>query len=216
MNAKFGVSISIEDVLKEKTIDGSERRDRLQDNEIIELISSKDERGLAELQSKFFKLIMKIGLGMLDSHEDAEDCANDTLLRVWNAIPPDKPENLTAYVCKIARRLVINRMRYNKAASRSCDLIGELDELGEIIPSGGRSVEQNAEDAELSSVIGEWLNTLDKRQHKLFMLRYFYLQSVKESARACSMSESSAGNMLLRLRKSLKKYLEERGYCFEK
>lgn len=188
----------------------------MQDHEIIELIGSKDERGLAELQSRYFKLIMKIGLGILESREDAEDCANETLLRVWNAIPPDKPENLTAYVCKIARRLVINRMRYNSAASRSCDFIGELDELGELIPSGGRSVEQNAEDAELSAVIGEWLNTLDKRQHKLFMLRYFYMQSVKDSAGACFMSESSAQNMLLRLRKSLKKFLKERGYCFEK
>lgn len=187
----------------------------MQDNEIVELISSKDERGLSELQNRFLKLIMKIGFGMLDSREDAEDCANETLLKVWNAIPPDKPENLTAYVCKIARRLVINRIRYNSAASRSCDFIDELDELGELIPSNERSIEQNAEDAELSAVIGEWLNTLDKRQHKLFMLRYFYMQSVKDSAAACSISESSAGNMLLRLRKSLKKFLIERGYCFE-
>lgn len=111
--------------------------DDLDDNEIIELIVSKDERGLAELQSKFHKLIMKIGFGMLNSREDVEECANDTLLKVWNAIPPDKPENLTAYVCKIARRLVINRMRYNSAASRSCDFIDELDELGELILSGG-------------------------------------------------------------------------------
>lgn len=188
----------------------------MDDPKIIELLFQRDEQGLVELQNRFSRLIMKIGLGILGSREDSEECANDTLLRVWNAIPPDKPENLTAYVCKIARRVVINRLRYNNAASRSCELIGELDELGEIIPSNGRSVEQNAEDAELSAVIGEWLNTLDKRQHKLFMLRYFYMQSVKDSAAACGMSESGAQNMLARLRKSLKRFLIERGYCNER
>lgn len=185
----------------------------MEDSEIIELLTQRDERGLAELQNKYSRLIMKIGIGVLGSREDAEDCANDTLLRVWNAVPPDEPENLTAYVCKIARRIVLNRLRYNSAASRSCELIGELEDC---MPSGGHSVEQAAEDSELSAAVGEWLNTLDKRQHKLFMLRYFYMQSVRDSAAACGMSESSAGNMLARLRKSLKKILIERGFCNEK
>ncbi len=180
---------------------------------IIELLYQRDERGLAELQSRFLKLIMKIGIGILGSREEAEECANDTLLRVWNAIPPDKPDNLTAYVCKIARRVVLNRLRYNNAASRSMELIGELDDC---VPSGGCSVEQAAEDIELSAAVGEWLNTLNKRQHKLFMLRYFYMQSVKDSAACCAMSESSAGNMLARLRRSLKKFLIERGYYYER
>ena len=33
------------------------------------------------------------------------ECLNDTYLAVWNAIPPQKPDPLRTFVCKIARNL---------------------------------------------------------------------------------------------------------------
>ncbi len=181
----------------------------MDDNEIIELLFSRDERGVKALDQKLRRLIMKIALGVVRSREDAEECVNDTLLAVWNAVPPERPNNLTAYVCKIARRLTLNRLRYNTAEMRSFDLVTELDEC---TPDGGSSVEETAENSELKEALDTWLDSLDEKQHKLFMLRYFYLQSVKDAARACSMSQSAAGVALMRLRSSLKKYLIERGF----
>lgn len=184
----------------------------MEDGEIIELLEKRDERGLKALEERFWRLIMKIALGVLSSREDAEDCANDTLMAVWSAVPPECPRNLTAYVCKIARRLALNRLRYNTAEMRSSDLLVELDEC---VPNKGVSVEAAAEGAELKAAFDTWLDCLDDRQHKLFMLRYFYLQSVTAAAKACGMSRNAAGVALKRLRDSLKKYLKERGFMYD-
>lgn len=185
----------------------------MEKQEIIELIYARDERGLSELQSRFSRLIMKIAFGVLTSREDAEELVNDVLLCVWNGLSGERPDDLTAYICRIARRLTLNRLRYNTAAKRNFDLLTELDEC---IPSQGGSPERSAEGTELSAAIDEWLDSLDEERHRLFMLRYFYLQPLADAAKSCSISRTAAANKLLRLRRSLKQFLTERGLFYEK
>ena len=184
----------------------------MQDNEIVELLYSRDERGLTELQSKFSKLIMKIALGVLNSRTDAEEIVNDVLLSVWNAVPPEHPEDLTAYICKIARRTTLNRLRYNTAAKRNFDLLTELDEC---VLAHENSPEKAAENSELSAAVDEWLDSLDEQKHRMFMLRYFYLQPLAETAKLCNVTRTAAASTLLRLRRSLKQFLTERGMFYE-
>lgn len=183
----------------------------MENEKITELLFNRDERGLSALKSNYERLIIKIGLGLLHSRPDAEECANDTLLAVWNSIPPDRPDDLQAYVCKIARRKNIDKLRYNTAAARNLDLMMELDEC---VPSG-YSIEDKAEAAELSRTISEWLKNQKEKPRKLFTLRYFYAESVKNAACECNMSENSAAAALMRMRKSLKNYLIERGMFYE-
>lgn len=179
----------------------------LTDNEIISLLEKRDNKGLSELSKKFTRLIMKIARGILRSQTDAEECANDTLLAVWNAIPPDNPDNLAAYICKIARRKTLNRLRYNTAPVRNSDL---LDELDECLPSNARSVEETAELSELTETLNGWLDTLSEKNKRLFMERYFYAQTIDKAAKSCSMSLTAATTALSRMRVSLKTYLYER------
>lgn len=182
----------------------------MDDGKIIALLNERSEAGLAALKQKYERLILKVLRGILNSPEDAEECANDVLLDVWNKIPPDKPENLTAYVCKIARRRSIDRYRRNTAECRNEAL---LTELSECIPSE-ITVEENSGE-ELSRLLSEWLNELSKRSRRLFTLRYFFGESVKSAARECKMSETAASSALLRLRGKLKIFLTERGYFDE-
>ncbi|MBD5130915.1 MAG: sigma-70 family RNA polymerase sigma factor [Ruminococcaceae bacterium] len=179
----------------------------MDDKEIVELLYNRDERGVKAVRDKFSKLIMNVCRGILRSDEEAEQCANDTLLRLWESIPPDRPENLTGYIAKMARRLTLNRLRYDTARKRNSDLLTELDEC---IPSDC-SVERQAELSELTAAINEWLSALPGKQQRLFTLRYFYTYGVKEAAKACGMSKTAATTALMRLRGSLKKYLTERG-----
>lgn len=177
------------------------------DAEIVELLYNRDERGVKAARDKFQKLVMNICRGILRSNEEAEQCANDTLLKLWEAIPPERPENLTGYICKIARRVTLNRLRYNTAQMRNSDLLTELDEC---TPSD-YSVERQAELSELSETLNAWLRGLPDKQQRLFTLRYFYAYGVKEAAHECGMSKTAATTALMRLRESLKNYLTERG-----
>lgn len=177
------------------------------DEEIISLLEKRNDKGLTELSKKFKRLIMKISRNILSSQTDAEECVNDTLMAVWDAIPPDKPSNLAAYVAKIARCKTLNRLRYNTAAMRNSDLLIELDEC---LPSNMRSVEDAAELAELTKALNDWLDTLSETHKRLFMERYFNARSIKDAARLCAMSLTAATSALSRMRASLKDYLEER------
>ena len=170
----------------------------MDDGKIIALLNERSETGLSALKQKYERLILKVLRGILNSPQDAEECANDVLLDVWNRIPPDEPSNLTAYVCKIARRRSVDRFRYNTAECRNQAL---LTELSECIPSGVTVEEGDAE--ELSRLLSEWLNELSKRSRRLFTLRYFFGESVKTAARECKISETAASSALLRLRAKL-------------
>lgn len=179
----------------------------MDDKRITELLYSDNEIGLSEVQKKYGSLIGRICGAVLRSREDAEECSNDTLKAVWDSIPPNKPANLAGYICKIARRIAISRVRYNTAAVHNADLLTELDEC---VPSG-YSTEDEAEKKELSELLNKWLDTLPEKQKMLFLKRYYYFQSVKQAAKDCGMSATAASTALSRLRESLKEYLTERG-----
>lgn len=178
----------------------------MEDVKITQLLTSRDQTGLSELKRKYNRLILKVCRGILRSPEDAEEVANDTLLAVWNSIPPEDPDDLKAHICRIARRKAINRFHYNTAAMRNADLLTELDEC---IPSGC-SVEDTAERAELTAALNDWLGTLDEKKRRLFIQRYFYMLSVKDAAKSVSMTPTAATTALLRMRESLKEFLIKR------
>lgn len=183
----------------------------MNDAVIVDKLSNRDQSGLKELKSKYGRLIASVCQGILRSSQDIEEVENDVLLAVWDGIPRDDPENLTAYICKIARRKAVDKLRYNTAAVRNSDLLTELDEC---LPSG-YSPEDAAEKAELAAALNEWLKFQSEKLQKLFTLRYFYMYSTKETAKACSMSQTAVTTALARLRGSLKKYLVERGLFYE-
>lgn len=183
----------------------------MDDSLICDRLANRDQSALRELKSKYGRLIASVCRSVLKSPQDIEEVENDVLFALWEGIPRDDPENLTAYICRIARCKAVDKLRYNTAAARNSDLLTELDEC---LPSDS-SPEDAAEKAELSNALNAWLLTLDQRQRKLFTLRYFYMYGAKDAARECSMSRTAATTALMRLRGSLKKYLTERGFLYE-
>lgn len=183
----------------------------MEDTIIMDKLSDSDQSGLDDISSKYGRLIQSVCRGILKSPQDVEEAENDTLLAVWEGVRRDKPENLTAYICKIARRIAINKLRYNTAAVRNSDLLTELDEC---LPSC-YSIEDKAEKAELARALNDWLKTQSEKRQRLFTLRYFNMLSVKEVAQSCRMSVTAVTTALSRLRGSLKGYLIERGMFYD-
>lgn len=184
---------------------------KVEDAVIMNKLENRDQSGLAEIKSKYGRLILSVVRGVLKNPQDVEEVENDVLLSVWESLGKENPENLTAFICKIARRKAVDRLRYNTAAIRNSDLLTELDEC---LPSG-YSPEDEAEKAQLSRALNEWLRSQNDKLQKLFVSRYFYMNSVKDAAKGCNMSVTAATTALSRMRGSLKKYLIERGMFYE-
>ena len=114
------------------------------DNEIISMLEARNESGLTAARERYGKLLRSVARGILHSEQDAEECESETLLRAWNSIPPAKPERLCAYLCRIARRLALDRVDYNKALKRSAETL-PIDELADSISGSGDAADRFSE-----------------------------------------------------------------------
>ena len=180
----------------------------MEDERIIELFFRRSEDAVRELSKKYENICMTISMNILGNREDAEECINDTYLGVWNAIPPQKPENLTAFVCRIARNLSLKKNAYNSAEKRQSNYGVCIDELSECIPSHN-TVESEAEFSELSETVNKFISSLDKTNQFLFVRRYFFSDSYESLANHTGMKEQAVRTRLSRIRSNLKKFLTE-------
>lgn len=91
----------------------------MDDAQIIELFFARSESAISELDAKYGRLCHRLADNILRSAQDAEECVNDAYLSAWNAIPPQRPESLAAYVGTLVRRCSITRYRANTAMKRN-------------------------------------------------------------------------------------------------
>ncbi len=175
----------------------------MEDEQIIELFRRRDQRAIQQAEAKYGSYCRKIAMNVLSSREDAEECVNDTWLRVWNAIPPEHPRAFCAWVGKITLRLALNRREKDQAQKRYAGLEELLSELEDCIPSE-ESVERQLAANELTRVINQWLGTLSREDRVLFVRRYWYGDAVKKLAQACGVSPGKMAKRLYVLRGKLK------------
>lgn len=182
------------------------------DSDIVKLFLERNEDALSEVSAKYRRYCFSIALNIVGSEEDAEECVNDTLMRVWDMIPPHNPQTLSTFLGKITRNIAIDRHRQTLAEKRGG---GEADmafeELAEIIPDGG-SVESDAERRELLNEINAFLGKLPDTKRDIFMCRYWYCDSIAKIAGELGLSEGNVSVILNRTRRKLKEYLKKRGY----
>ena len=184
------------------------RRSLVQDEKIIELYFSRDERAVYETQKKYGKYLNTIAYNVLSSSEDAEECENDTYLAAWQAIPPARPESLAAYLGGTARKIALNLLRRRSADKRGggeCDVC--LHELEECLPD--REPEERVRSEELTAALNAFLQTLGERERTVFVCRYWYCCSVADVAERFSLKENTVKSILRRTRVKLRRFLRK-------
>ena len=182
----------------------------MEDSQIIALFYERSEQAIEELDRKYGAAVKKTAARILCDRLDAEECVNDAYLGVWNTIPPQRPQALASYVCRIVRNLAVNRYHANTAQKRSGGYELVLDELEECIPSG-MSVENELEAKELGAAISRFLQSLSKEDRFLFVRRYWYADSVTELAALTKGSANRISVRLFRLREKLRFHLMKEG-----
>ena len=183
----------------------------MSDREIIACFFARQENAISATADKYGKYCHAIAYNILFNHLDAEECVNDTYLGAWNSIPPQKPNNLAAYLGKITRNLALNRYKRNSVAKRGSGQVEiALSELENCI-SDRTNPEREAEDALIVSVINRFLHTRSQKNRNIFIRRYWYLCSIQDIADSYEMSENNVKVILFRMRNELKKLLEKEG-----
>ena len=183
----------------------------MDDNQIVDLFWQRSEEAISMTSIKYGKYCYFVANNILHSEQDSMECVNDTYMRAWNAIPPQRPAMLKSFLGKITRNLSLNRYESMKAQKRGAGQIPlVLDELASCIPSENNT-ENIFDENELVRVLNSFLSTLSPLNRKIFMRRYWYFSSIRDIAKDNNMSVSNVKTTLFRTRNKLKDALEKEG-----
>ena len=184
----------------------------MDDELIVQLYWDRSENAILETDRKYGAYCDSIAYGILQSREDAEESVNDTYMDAWNSMPPHRPSILATFLGKITRRISIDRWRnLNRVKRGGGEVILALEELEQCV-AGSQNVELEVEKKELVRSINKFLDTLPVFERRVFLARYWYMDSIQEISTRFQFSQSKVMSMLFRTRKKLRRLLEKEGY----
>ena len=132
-----------------------------------------------EVAAEHGRFVYSLAYRLTGSAADAEDLAQDVLLRVRTALVRYRPGSLEGWLLRITTNLFYDRMRHR--ARHPTEPLDELEDPGEIgLPSGSPSPEDTALHGELRSVVQEALRGLPYQFRVAVLLCDLYQMSYEE------------------------------------
>ena len=187
----------------------------MEDTEIIKMFNDRNELAVKELTDKYGAVCGAVANNILHNPEDAKECLNDALMRVWETIPPKNPKYLCGYLTAITRNFAINKYRHDHREKRGKGEVLQLFEEFDTYVVTKNPVESEAEKKEAAKTINKFLEKTSANARKMFVKRYFLCEKVEDIAREMDTTENTVYVSLSRTRSRLKKYLEKKGYGIE-
>ena len=181
----------------------------MDDQKIIDLYWSRSETAITETDQKYGKYCYSIAYNILTNNEDAEESVSDTYMAAWKAMPPKRPSILATFLGKITRHLSIDRWRSRNRYKRGGgEIVLALEELEDCV-ADDQSIEKTIERKRLALSFNRFLESLPETERRIFLCRYWYLDSISVIASYYGFSESKVASMLQRSRKKLRAVLEQ-------
>ena len=181
----------------------------MEDSKIIELYFARNEDAIRHTDATYGRSLFSLADNIVRNDQDAEESVNDTYLRVWNTIPPQKPRHFFAYLATICRRFALDRLDWKAAAKRKAEVVSLTQEMEQCIPD--RSHERKLEGEEIGGVLNRFLDSISLESRLIFMRRYWYTDSIQEIAARYNISQSKVKTQLHRTRNKLQLFLESEG-----
>lgn len=180
----------------------------MDDKDIVAMYFERNEKALSETIEQYSATLIRFAGRFLKDKRNVEECVNDTFAKAWNSIPPNRPDNLFAYLAKICRCTAFKIIEKETAQKRSVQLVELTTEMAECLPDQSS---RDSTDDRISELICEYLKMLNKDKCVVFVGRYWYGESIAAISEKTGFSESKVKSMLHRTRQGLKKYLNEKG-----
>lgn len=181
----------------------------MDDTQILDLYFARSEQAILETDKKYGPYCYNIANHILASPPDAEESVNDTYYASWKLIPPRRPRRFRIFLGKLTRNLSIDRWRKSTAAKRGG---GEtqllLDELADCV-TGAESPETELLRKELTAALNGFLRALPEQDQTIFLLRYYYANTLPEITQKTGLSANQVKYILQRTRKKLAAQLQK-------
>ena len=182
----------------------------LLDISIKKQLLERNETALSQVQAHWGQLLHALAHRITGNAADAEECVNDALMDLWQRPPTDPDMPALAYVSTLVRRRALDKVRYRAARCRGKDAyICPLDELDECLADPEGEGETDA--SVIRDALQSFLDDMDKENRKIFLLRYYGAMSNRDVALRCGIGERAVEMRLCRMRKRLRRVLDEYG-----
>ena len=181
----------------------------MDDSKIIELFFARNEDAIKHTDDTYGRRLFHLADNIVHNDQDAEESVNDTYMKAWDTIPPQRPEHFFAYIAKICRNFALKRIDWQKAKKRNAEVVALTQEMENCIPDTYRDME--ADERELGRILDTFLRTLTPENQMVFLRRYWYVDTIAEIAARYGISESAVQMRLNRTRSKLAMYLAKEG-----
>ncbi|EHB48917.1 RNA polymerase sigma factor [Paenibacillus lactis] len=175
-----------------------------QDAELIERIINGDKQLFAVLVDRYKNKIYGIFYGMGASHQDAQDLAQETFIRIYRNLPSHRQgSSFFSWMYTIAVNLMRDHQRKKKPVLTS--------DTPEAVSPDEKTPEQQLLHQEMKREIHQQLDELPELYRLVLLLKYTNELSYEEIADIANMSTSQVKNALYRGKKMLKARIERKG-----
>ena len=182
-----------------------------EDNEIVDLYLNRNENAILETENKYKSFIFSICNGILRQKQDSEECVNTVYQKLWESIPPEQPDDLKAFIARIARTTAIDFFRSNNRLKRSAGVIDSLDDFADFL-ADDYSIEEEIYANDLAIFLNDFLRSLSETERICFVKRYYFNCSYREIEKQTHIPKSTIYLTLEKVKKKLKEELSKEGY----
>ncbi len=165
------------------------------DAELLARYAAGEQAAARALTFRHAPRLIALARRMLNDAAEAEDVAQETLLRLWKIAPDWRDEaRLSTWLHRVASNLCLDRLRRRRGQG--------LDDLPEIA-DGAASAQDGLEGRDRLGALNAALDSLPERQRVAVVLRHIEEQSNIEIARTLGLSVEAVESLLARGRRAL-------------
>ena len=165
-----------------------------------------DKTTFEQTMERLRPLILRIGQDFFGSMDDAEDVAQETLIRLWQYCQRlDEGRNIEALVMRMAKHCCVDMQRRSRIETMREDDDGPVTILS-LAPSPHEELEQK----EGVTALNEAISTLKPRERQLFEMRQQEGLSTEEIAEQTGIPRASVQSMISMARKKVFNELKRR------
>ena len=177
---------------------------RGQDEELalVAALAAQDAGAFRTLLDRHLASVLNTARRMLRDDAEAEDVAQDTMLRLWRSGGGVEigPGGLGPWLRRVAANLCIDRLRSGKRVSVVEEVPEQMQEPDQ---------QSSLEDKDLAARVGSALTALPERQRQALTLFHYEGLSQIEIAGIMEITDEAVESLLARARRSLKSGLEK-------
>jgi RNA polymerase sigma-70 factor, ECF subfamily len=188
------------------------------DAALVERFKAGDEEAFSEIARRYRTKLYLAALGFLRSRSDAEEMAQDALIRAHRGLANFRGDSsLATWLHRVVCNLARNRYWHMKRRGAGCTLSldyeiseGSGETFSAFFADEGATASQEISLTEFSALVAECMEQLEPHHREILTLRNVAELSYEEIARKLGLAEGTVKSRIARAREFLSIRLSER------